>query len=68
MAYTATEIDEFERALAARKGARSISLGNGDTITFGSYEEGLQMLETMRQSIATNKVPRVRVAAYRKGV
>lgn len=52
MAFTATQIAEFEQALVDRKGAQQIAFGD-QSMTFASYEDALKFLGYMKDNVAT---------------
>lgn len=68
MAWTQTDIDALERAIADGRGARQMSFAD-QSITFGSVDEMLKLLSVMRQSVAAvaGSSP-TRYAATSKGV
>ena len=51
MAWTQTDIDALERAIADGRGARSISFAD-QSVTFGSVSEMLELLAAMKASLA----------------
>jgi len=68
MAWTQTDIDALERAIADGRGARTISFSD-QSITFGSIPEMLQLLATMKGAVATAAgTSTTRYAAFSKGV
>jgi hypothetical protein len=68
MAFTQTDIDSLKTAIAAGRGARTITFGD-QTITFHSVAEMRELLEIMQSDVsATAAVPRTRYAAFDKGV
>jgi hypothetical protein len=68
MAWTQTDVDALERAIADGRGARSISFSD-QTIVFGSIPEMLQLLATMKGALAMAAgTSTTRYAAFSKGV
>ena len=68
MAWTQTDIDALERAIADGRGARTITFSD-QSITFGSIPEMLQLLATMKSAVATAAgTSSTRYAAFSKGV
>jgi len=68
MAWTQTDIDALERAIADGRGARTITFSDQST-TFGSIAEMLQLLATMKTAVATAAgMSTTRYAAFSKGV
>ena len=68
MAWTQTDIDALERAIADGRGARTISFSD-QSITFGSIPEMLQLLATMKGAVAAAAgTSTTRYAAFSKGV
>lgn len=65
MAWTQTDIDALERAIADGRGARSITFAD-QSIVFNSLAEMLQLLATMKQAVAGGSS--TRYAAFSKGV
>ena len=68
MAWTQTDIDALERAIAVGRGARSMTFAD-QSITFNSLAEMLELLATMKQAVAVAAgTPSTRYAAFSKGV
>ena len=69
MAFTQTDIELLERAIADGRGARSITFFD-QSITFNSIAEMLELLAVMRQDVAadTGTGRNYRLASFRKGV
>ena len=68
MAWTQSDIDALKAAIAAGRGARSISFGD-QTVTFHSVAEMIELLRVMQDDVsATASTPRTRYAAFDKGV
>lgn len=67
MAWTQTDVDALERAIADGRGARSITFSD-QSIVFNSISEMLQLLATMRTAVATAAgASSTRYAAFSKG-
>jgi len=69
VAFTQTDIELLERAIADGRGARSITFFD-QSITFNSIAEMLELLAVMRQDVAadTGAGRNYRLASFRKGV
>ena len=68
MAFTQSDIDALKAAIAAGRGARTITFGD-QTITFHSVEEMRDLLRLMQQEVSSSAgTPRTRYAAFSKGV
>lgn len=66
--WTQTDIDNLKAAIAAGRGARSITFGD-QTVTFNSIEEMLHLLAVMEASVTAQAgQSRTRFAATSKGV
>lgn len=67
MAWTQTDIDALKAAIAAGRGARTITFGD-QTVTFHSVDEMLTLLGRMEADVATTAgTPRTRYAGFTKG-
>lgn len=69
MAFTQSDIDLLERAIADGRGVRSITFSDQST-TFNSIAEMLALLALMRQDVAVvaGTGRNYRLASFRKGV
>lgn len=69
MAWTQTDLDALEAAIAAGKGARSIAFSD-QVVTFNSIADMLALRAAMKAEIdaAAGRSKRYRVAATSKGV
>jgi hypothetical protein len=68
MAWTQTDVEALERAIAEGRGARSISFSD-QTIVFGSVDEMLRLLATMKAAVAAAAgTSSTRYAAFSKGL
>jgi hypothetical protein len=68
MAWTQTDVDALERAIADGRGARTITFAD-QSVTFNSLREMLELLAAMRGAIATAAgTSTTRYAAFSKGV
>lgn len=65
MAWTQADVDALQAAIAAGRGARSITFSD-QSVTFNSIEDMLKLLSVMQQGLANH--PRYRLAATSKGV
>jgi len=70
MAWTQTNIDELEAAIASRKGLRRITFTDGQSAEFDAVDDALKLLADMRNAvaIAAGTSHRTRLAAFDKGV
>ena len=67
MAWTQADADALRAAIAAGRGARSITFAD-QTVTFNSIDEMLRLLAEMQQAVnASTGKSRSRVAATSKG-
>lgn len=69
MAWTQSDADALERAIADGRGARTISFSD-QTVTFNSLDEMLKLLAVMRAAVAAaaGRGSRTRFAVVSKGV
>lgn len=68
MAWTQADIDALQAAIAAGRGARSITFSD-QSVTFNSIDDMLKLLATMQQAVAGETgASRSRFAATSKGV
>lgn len=68
MAWTQNDIDTLQGAIAAGKGAQTITFGD-QSITFQSIDQMLKLLSTMKQEVlAGSGGSRTRYAATSKGI
>ena len=67
MAWTQTDIDTLKAAIAAGRGARSITFAD-QSVTFNSIAEMLALVATMQQEVNADTRRNYRVAATSKGV
>jgi hypothetical protein len=68
MAWTQTDVEALERAIAEGRGARSITFAD-QSITFNSIAEMLQLLATMKAAVAAAAgTSSTRYAAFSKGL
>jgi hypothetical protein len=57
MAYTQTQVDQFEQTLVDRNGVLSATFAD-QTITFSTYEDAMKFLAMMKRSVAGGPVTR----------
>lgn len=69
MAWTQSDIDALKAAIAAGRGARTISFGD-QSITFNSIDDMLKLLSVMQADVAaaSGGGSRTRFAATSKGL
>ena len=68
MAWTQADVDALERAIADGRGARSMSFSD-QSVTFGSVDEMLRLLGTMKAAVAAAAgTTTTRYAATSKGL
>lgn len=69
MAWTQTDLDKLDSAIADGRGARQISFGD-QSVTFHDIDQMLKLRAEMRREIAVaaNPTRHYRLAATRKGV
>ena len=68
MAWSQSDVDALQSAIADGRGARTITFGD-QTITFNSIPDMLQLLATMQAQVsAAAGTTRTRYAATSKGV
>ena len=68
MAWTQADIDALQRAIADGRGVRSIAFVDGQSVTFNSPAEMLELLAIMQQTVNSSTRQGYRVAATSKGV
>lgn len=69
MAWTQSDVDALQRAIAEGRGARSITFSD-QSVTFNSIKEMLDLLSVMQQAVnaAAGRPRNYRVAATSKGL
>lgn len=67
MAWTQTDLDALESAIADGKGARVIQFSDGQRVEFHSLPEMLELRAQMTRAVNTSTVQRHRYASVSKG-
>jgi len=70
MPFTQADIDALARAIADGRGARNITMTDGQSITFNSIDDMLKLLAVMSQDVnlASGTPKHYRLAATSKGL
>jgi hypothetical protein len=67
MAYTQTDVERLEKAIA--QGVMTVSFSDGRSVTFSSFAELTARLNFVKQQLGESNAGRQRLLAkYRKGV
>ena len=67
MAWTQADVDALERSIAKGLGAGAMTFAD-QSVTFASLEDRLELLATMRRTVAGTTTSPTRYAATDKGV
>ena len=65
MAFSQSDIDALDRAIAAGRGARSITFADGQSVTFRSVAEMKELRSLMKREV--DSAPTYRLAVTSKG-
>ncbi len=67
MAWSQTDIDALQKAIADGRGARSMAFGD-QSVTFNSIDDMLKLLAVMQAQVSGTSQRTYRVATVNKGV
>lgn len=67
MAFSQSDLDALDAAIAAGRGARQITFNDGQTVAFNSIAEMLSLRAIMKREIDETSSPAYRLAVTSKG-